>query len=288
MNNQTRLPQQSFILKFVKGMFIGSGFILPGVSGGALAAIFGLYEPIIRFLSNIRRQFLANVKFFIPVGLGALFGIAGLSWGVSFLLENYETIILWFFVGAIVGTMPALWQEAGKQGRQKMDYLMAGAAFLVALYILGSGENLIGAAMTPSFLAWILCGFLIALGVLIPGMSPSNFIVYLGLYKEMADGFKSFDMGVLIPIGIGGLLTVVLLAKIINYIFDHYYPIFFHFIFGVVVASTLMIVPTNYSSFTFLSYFFCFLMLVLGIGVGYWMTQLEKKYKHSDKPNQTV
>lgn len=60
----------SGILNFFKGMLIGSGAILPGVSGGALAAIFGLYEPIISFLANIRKNFWENVKYFIPVGLG--------------------------------------------------------------------------------------------------------------------------------------------------------------------------------------------------------------------------
>lgn len=277
-SNSYQLPQQNWFLKFIKGMFIGSGFILPGVSGGALAAIFGLYTPIIRFLSNIRDHFIENVKFFIPVGLGALAGIAGLSWGVSYLLGNYETIILWFFIGAIVGTLPALWRQAGAHGRSKQDWLILIVAFIVGLILLNLGHVLQNGAMAPSFTAWMLCGFLIALGVLVPGMSPSNFIVYLGLYKAMADGFKSFDLSVIVPIGLGGLLTILLLAKVINHIFDQYYSGFFHFIVGVVLASTVMIIPTDYQGFTILQFFFCFLMLVLGAAVGLWMAQLEEKY----------
>lgn len=64
-----------WFIRFVKGMFIGSGAILPGVSGGALAAVFGIYENMIAFLSNIRKDFLKNVNYFIPVGIGGLFGI---------------------------------------------------------------------------------------------------------------------------------------------------------------------------------------------------------------------
>ena len=86
-------------------MFIGSGFILPGVSGGALAAIFGLYERMIAFLANVTKDFKKNVLFFLPVGIGALAGIVVLSFGVSYLLGNFETIILWFFIGCIVGTI---------------------------------------------------------------------------------------------------------------------------------------------------------------------------------------
>ncbi|WP_273478382.1 DUF368 domain-containing protein [Ignavigranum ruoffiae] len=273
-----QLPQQNWLLKFIKGMFIGSGFILPGVSGGALAAIFGLYTPIIRFLSNIFDHFIENVKFFIPVALGALAGIAGLSWGVSYLLGNFETIILWFFIGAIVGTLPALWQQAGAQGRDKRDWMILITAFILGLILLNLGQLLQNGAMAPSFAAWMLCGFLIALGVLVPGMSPSNFIVYLGLYKAMADGFKSLDLSVILPIALGGLLTILLLAKIIHHIFERYYSNFFHFIVGVVLASTVMIIPTDYHGFTFLQYFLCFLMLVFGAAVGLWMARLEAKY----------
>ena len=59
-----------WLFRFVKGMLIGSGAILPGVSGGALAAVFGIYEKMIAFLSDLRKDFVKNVIFFIPVGLG--------------------------------------------------------------------------------------------------------------------------------------------------------------------------------------------------------------------------
>ena len=195
---------KNWILRFVKGMFNGSGFILPGVSGGALAAIFGIYERIIRFLANITKNFKENMLFFIPVGLGGLTGIVILSFGVSFLLGNFETIILWFFVGCIVGTAPALWKEAGKKGRSHVDSIILGVSFLLGLALLFVGKQSFSGAIAPSFMAWFTSGALIALGVLIPGLSPSNFIVYMGLYTAMADGFKSLDLTVIIPIGIGG------------------------------------------------------------------------------------
>ena len=64
-----------WLLRFVKGIFIGSGFILPGVSGGALAAVFGVYERIISFLAHLTRDFKKNVRFFIPLGLGGIAGV---------------------------------------------------------------------------------------------------------------------------------------------------------------------------------------------------------------------
>ncbi|MGF3065961.1 DUF368 domain-containing protein [Facklamia sp. P12950] len=268
-----------WIWRFVKGMFIGSGFILPGVSGGALAAIFGLYERIIRFLANITKDFVENIIFFIPVGLGALFGIVILSFGVSHVLENYETYVMWFFVGCIVGMIPSLWKEASQEGRNQSDLIVMVLSFIAALCLLIFGQSWFGGQVSANFFTWMIAGALIALGVLIPGLSPSNFILYMGMYKLMSDGFKSLDLTVIIPIGVGGLLTILLLSKLIERIFDRYYAKFFHFIFGVVLASTFMIIPTEYTSFQLTDYAICGLMLLLGSALGWWMARLEEKYK---------
>ena len=270
---------QNWILRFIKGMFIGSGFILPGVSGGALAAIFGMYERIIRILANITKDFKNNFLFFLPVGLGGLLGIVILSFGVSFLLGNFETIILWFFVGCIVGTAPSLWKEAGKEGRSEKDLGIFFLSFIVGFIVLFIGNQQFNGAVAPSFFSWFIAGSLIALGVLVPGLSPSNFIVYMGLYTAMADGFKSLDLSVLIPIAIGGLVTIIVLSKLIEAIFKRYYSYFFHFIVGIVIASTIMIIPTNYADFSIVQYLVCALMLVLGTALGKWMSKLEDTYK---------
>lgn len=279
MDINSQMDNQSVWLRFVKGMFIGSGFILPGVSGGALAAIFGIYERIISFLANMTKNFKENVLFFLPVGFGALAGIAILSWGISYLLGSFETIVVWFFIGAIVGTAPSLWREAGKHGRSQKDYTVLVVSFVTGIIILGFGRQLFSGNVDANFFSWMICGALIALGVLIPGMSPSNFILYMGLYEAMADGFKTFDLAVIIPIGIGGLITVLLLAKVIEKIFETHYSVFFHFIVGIVLASTLMIIPTKYAGFTFFQYLMCFIMLLLGTALGWWMSQLEEEYK---------
>ncbi|GBD80301.1 putative uncharacterized protein [Tetragenococcus halophilus subsp. halophilus] len=281
MKNETRPAQfgtKDWILRFVKGMFIGSGFILPGVSGGALAAIFGIYERIIGFLAHITRNFKENVLFFLPVGLGGLTGIFILSFVVSFLLGSYASIILWFFVGCIVGTVPALWNEAGKKGRSKREIIILTISFIAATIFLWKGASLFTEVPQNTW-TWMLAGFLIALGVIVPGLSPSNFLIYMGMYKAMADGFKTLDLSVIIPIGIGGVITVLSLSKVIDYIFSKAYPQLFHFIMGVVFASTIMIIPTDYNDFGVLDYGACVLMLVLGAALGAWMSRLEERYK---------
>ncbi len=265
-------------LRFIKGMFIGSGFILPGVSGGALAAIFGIYERIINFLAHITKNFKENVLFFIPVGLGGLTGVFLLSFAVSFLLGTYETIILWFFVGCIVGTVPQLWKEAGKKGRSNRDIVILVVSFILGTIFLWKGAGLFS-EIPQNFGTWVLAGALIALGIIVPGLSPSNFLVYMGMYKAMSDGINTLDMGVIVPIGLGAVVTVLSLSKVMDHIFSIAYPQLFHFIMGVVFASTIMIIPTDYTGFTTSGYIFCAVLLFAGIALGAWMSRLEDQYK---------
>lgn len=278
MEMKKEAKTKDWILRFVKGMFIGSGFILPGVSGGALAAIFGIYERIISFLAHITKNFKENVLFFIPVGLGGITGVFLLSFAVSFLLGSYETIILWFFVGCIVGTVPALWKEAGKKGRSNRELIILGVTFVAGLLFLWKGSSLFS-HVDQNFFTWVIAGGLIGLGMIVPGLSPSNFLVYMGMYKAMSDGIKDLNFGVIIPIGIGGLVTVLGLSKVMDYIFSKAYPQLFHFILGIVFASTVMIVPTNYSGFTIGGYLGCVALFIGGVLLGAWMSKLEEDYK---------
>src|SRR5699024_3189375 len=157
---------------------------------------------------------------FFPVGLGGLAGIFVLSCAVSFLLGNYETVILWFFVGCIVGTVPALWREAGKRGRSRKAIVNLIVTFIVFVLFLSFGELLFTTAIEQNTWTWLLAGGLIGLGMIVPGLSPSNFLIYLGMYKAMSDGIKHLDFGVIIPIGIGVVACVLLLSKLVEFILD--------------------------------------------------------------------
>ncbi|RCX12903.1 putative membrane protein [Vagococcus fluvialis] len=270
---------KDWLLRFIKGMFIGSGFILPGVSGGVLAAIFGIYERIISFLAHITKNFKENVLYFLPIGLGGVTGVFLLSFGVSFLLGKYETIILWFFVGCIVGTLPSLWKEAGKKGRNDVDKVIMGVTFILSFIFLVYGESLFNGQVVQNTWTWMIAGGLIGLGLIVPGLSPSNFLVYMGMYKAMSDGIKTIDFSVILPLSVGAIIIVLGLSKVMDYIFGIAYSKLFHFILGVVFSSTLMIIPKDYTDFGILQYGMCFVMLVLGALLGSWMSQLEEKYK---------
>jgi putative membrane protein len=270
-----------WVLRLFKGAMIGTGFILPGVSGGAIAAVFGLYQRIISFIAHINKDFIKNVLFFIPVGIGALLGMFLLARPLSFFLENYETQVLWGFIGCIIGMLPSLWKEAGKEGRSKRHYVILAATAVIGFFLLYVTENYWKTQLPLNFLTWVFAGVLIALGILVPGMSPSNFLVYLGMYKPMVDAFKTMDFMILLPIFLGAAVCLFSLSSLIDALFKKAYKGLFHVVTGVVIASTVMIVPTDYNYLS-IGAIICIGTLAVGVALGFWMSKLEGKYKKSE------
>lgn len=267
-----------WVLRFVKGIFIGSGFILPGVSGGAMAAVFGIYERMIAFIANITKNFKENFLYFLPVGMGGVAGVFLLSFVVSYFLETAEVQILWFFIGCILGTLPALWKQSGEKGRKPKHLVIMAVSGIVGFVFLKYGESMISGSMDLNFGTWIVAGAIMGLGAIVPGLSPSNFLVYFNMYKPMSDGIKNLDFGVIIPIIIGAVLCVLGLSKVMNFIFQKAYAGLFHFIIGIVVASTIMIIPLNFNYLSF-GTVICLLLCALGYALGSWMCRLEDRYK---------
>lgn len=278
----------SWLIRLIKGVVIALGFILPGVSGGVLAAILGIYERMLSFLAHIRRNFKADFFYFLPVGIGGILGIGLLSRPLEFLLAHYQVIVLWGFAGAIVGSLPALWQEAESQSqRDKFDWSWLIGTFVASLVILYSMPYIFG-TLPANFVTFILAGALIALGVLIPGLSPSNLLLILGLYSPMLVGFKNFDLlNVFLPIAIGGILAVLLFAKSMEHLLEHHHSRVFHFILGIVSASTVLILVPNSKSAESISYagsnlltlVLAAIFTALGLWLGLWMSKLEERYK---------
>ena len=278
----------SWIARMLKGMIIALGFILPGVSGGVLAAILGIYERMIRFLAHIKENFIENVLYFTPVAIGMVLGIAAFSYPVNLLLDNYKAIVLWGFAGAIIGTIPSLIKESVKESdRDRADTVTFWLSFILSGIFLYSLNGMVG-TLPANFLSFVLAGALIALGILIPGLSPSNLLLILGLYTPMLTGFKRLDLfGTFLPIGIGGALALILFSKAMDYILKHYHSRVYHFIIGIVLSSTLLIVlpqsgnneSISYAGVSIFTLVLAAFFFGLGIWLGIWMSQLEEKYK---------
>lgn len=233
-----------FLFRIIQGALIGLGAVLPGISGGVLSVIFGIYKPIMELLSNPFKNFKTHVPKLIPVFIGGVIGFLGVANILAFFLNRYPDPSVCLFIGLIVGMLPSLFREAGEQGRSKGSWisLVVCMCFIFALLI---GLQMTSIEVVPNFFWYLFCGFCLALSVIAPGMSFSTLLMPLGLYTPFVDGIGHFDMSVLIPAGIGALVTVILLAKAINALFDNFYSIAFHGIIGIVIAATVMIIPVG-------------------------------------------
>ncbi|WP_285299661.1 DUF368 domain-containing protein [Lactiplantibacillus plantarum] len=278
----------TFWKRFFKGVVIALGFILPGVSGGVLAAILGIYERLLGFMAHFRRNFKRDFWYFVPVGLGGIVGIALLSAPLEYLLAHAQVIVLWGFAGAIIGTLPALMKTATSRApRDWLDGVWFFGTFIISAGLLYFMSELFG-TLPANFGGFIVAGALIALGVLVPGLSPSNLLLILGLFTPMLTGFKRLDIvGVYLPIAIGGILAMALFSKLMDHLLVKFHSRVYHFILGIVLASTMLILIPNpyaaesisYAHATLSTYLFSTIALAVGIALGYWMSALESKYK---------
>ena len=246
-NQNSKMTPLQFIFRVLQGALIGLGAVLPGISGGVLSVIFGIYKPIMELLSNPFKNFKTHVPKLIPVIIGGVIGFLGVSNILSFFLEKYPDPSVCVFIGLITGMLPSLFREAGEQGRSKGSYISM-AVCMCVIFTLLIGLQMTSIEVAPNFFWYLFCGFCLALSIIAPGMSFSTLLMPLGLYTPFIDGIGHFDMGILIPGGIGALVTVICLAKAVNALFDNYYSIAFHGIIGIVIAATVMIIP--FSGFT--------------------------------------
>lgn len=242
----TSIPVLGFLFRMIQGAFIGLGAVLPGISGGVLCVVFGIYKPIMELLSHPFKNFKTHVPKLLPVILGLGIGFLGIANLLSFFLEKYPAPSVCLFVGLIGGMLPSLLREAGEKGRSKGSYVSMFVAMAITFAVLLTLQ-FASVTITPNFVWYLFCGFCLALSVIAPGMSFSTLLMPLGLYTPFVDGIGHLNMSVLIPGGIGALVTVILLAKAVNALFDRYYSLAFHAIVGIVIAATVMIIP--YTSF---------------------------------------
>ena len=235
------------LLLILQGAIIGIGGILPGVSGGVLCVIFGLYQPVIEVLSNPFANLKRHWRIIIPAGIGVGLGFLGCAGLVSTFMEKNSQAAICVFIGLIVGMLPDLWKDAGREGRKGASIPALLISFLVFLGLLLFLRTGISMEITPNTGWYVFCGVAWGLSIVVPGLSSSSMLIFFGLYQPMLVGMARLDFSVLIPLGIGACLIVFTLSRAVNRFFEKHYALASHIILGIVIATTVMIVPTEFS-----------------------------------------
>lgn len=257
----------NILLGALMGAIISIGGLLPGISGGALCVILGVYQPMMQLFGDILplcgnffgwltgkiarkanapkldARFGQYIKFFWPIGVGVLVGALGIAKLLGVFLEKNETAALFLFIGLIVGTLPSLLREAREQGAGASSYaalvlaLVLMLAWMIPMSMAGQAQ------VAPSLGWWCICGVLWGLGIIVPGMSPSNIFFFLGLATPMYAAIGGLNLAVLLPMVACLAATIIVLSKGVQLCLKRWYAPFMHAVVGVVLASTVVILP---------------------------------------------
>lgn len=234
----------------IQGMVVGAGGVLPGLSGGVMCVVFGIYQPLMEFLAHPLKTFKKFLPLILPLVIGVAIGFIGLSGLTGMLMEKSNTAVTCVFAGLVLGTLPNLWKQAGSQGRGKGSIVGLVASFLVFFGFLIMLKVSTPVSITPNVWWYLFCGIVWGLSVVVPGLSSSSLLIFLGLYQPLLTGVASLSLGVIIPFVAGGAVCVIGLSRLVNRAFDRHHSLLSHCIIGIVIATTLMIIPLDFSDWS--------------------------------------
>lgn len=256
-----------FLKSICKGAVIGIANIIPGVSGGTMAVSMGIYDKLIHCITHLFKEFKKSVGFLIPIVIGAGVALIASSFGLEYLFANFPIPTNLLFIGLILGGLPAVAKKV-KGNKLKAGHIVACLlffVFVVALAAIGERE---GTQADLSFnllnvLLLFMIGIIASATMVVPGVSGSMILMLLGYYHSIIENINAFiraltafDMdgilkgfGVLVPFGIGVVVGIFAIAKLIEIIFAKFPLYAFWAIIGLIVASPIAIVLMNLESF---------------------------------------
>ena len=253
----------------IKGMMIGIANIMPGVSGGTLAVSMGIYDKLIHCITHILSEFKESMKFLLPIFAGSGIALVALTFVIEALFQYYPIPTNLLFIGLIVGGLPPVVIKV-KSHKLSFGHILAGLLFfalVVGMAMMGDNGNrqvTLNLGIVP-MIKLVLVGIIAAATMIIPGVSGSMVLLILGYYQPIIQQITAFctavitlDMAgilhgiaILLPFGIGVLIGILGIAKIIEIIFEKYPVYAYCAIIGLIAASPIAIlVCSNFAGFS--------------------------------------
>ena len=245
------------IILIIKGFFMGIANVIPGVSGGTIAIILGIYEEFISRISNLFKDLKKNLLFLIPIGIGMGLAIVTTSKLVSYSYNKFPLPTILFFVGLVFGGIPMLIQNVkGKKESKKIsNYIIAAITFLLVIFMasykfifsINSEVNFASIDILGYVLLFIV-GIVAAATMVIPGISGSLVLMILGYYYPVIDTINALfkenfihNVSILAIFGIGVVVGILLISKLLEMLFKKYNVKTYFGVLGFVFASIVAI-----------------------------------------------
>src|SRR5690625_1609054 len=230
-----------------RGMAMGISDVVPGVSGGTIAVILGIYDQLIASINGLfSRKWKSHLGFLVPLAVGMGLAIFTFSRVMNWLLKYHEQLTYYFFLGLIIGILPYLFHESDAKATFKWQHilLLLVGVLLISFLPLNPDEGIIIENKTfTTYLLLFFAGFIASAAMILPGISGSFVLVVIGVYKTVIHAVSTFDIKVIIVVGIGIALGIVTMSKIIHYFLKHYRTATFALIIGLVIGSVFVIFP---------------------------------------------
>lgn len=270
------------IILAIKGFVFGIANIIPGVSGGTIALTMGIYEDLISSISHFFEKPKKSIIFLIPFAVGAVLSILLMSKLISFCLEKFPFPTMIFFVGLIIGGIPLLTKKVQKKKVKPLNILLFLITFgiIITMALMKEGRNIVSLSNPTIFtmLALGLVGMVAAATMVIPGVSGSFVLMLLGYYEPIVKTIGnitnfsklSYNLSILIPFGIGILIGIILIAKLLEYLFKKYETPTYYAILGFIIASVITLAISAFSTDkTNLQIIFGIVLFIVGSLIGY-------------------
>lgn len=231
-----------------KGMLMGASDVVPGVSGGTIALLVGIYERLIEAIDGlVSKDWKKHVIFLLPVGIGMGISIVSLSHLISWLMEKYPKPTFFFFLGLIIAIIPILLREADFKKAFKFQHyvllLIAAVGVAMTAFISQEQTTIMTLDSWNDYLFLFFAGWLASSAMILPGISGSLVLLLLGAYATVIESIKSFDLMVIFVVGMGIVIGLLLTSKLIRFLFNHYRIATYAVIIGFVLGSVIVIYP---------------------------------------------
>ncbi|PIN73927.1 DUF368 domain-containing protein [Candidatus Woesearchaeota archaeon CG10_big_fil_rev_8_21_14_0_10_45_16] len=218
---------------FFRGLLMGVADIIPGVSGGTLAFITGIYQRLIHALSSIKLRKIHHLDYQLlaPLGLGIVTSILLLSKLMSYLLLTYPAVTFSFFFGVIVASAVFLIKKAGKLNVEKSIFAVIG--FLGAYLMAGAAVIYLSHSLITIFFTAMLA----ICAMLLPGISGAFLLLLLNQYQYILESLQALRISVIATFVAGAITGLLLFSKVIDYLLKHFKHLTISFLIGLMLGS---------------------------------------------------
>ncbi|QST00254.1 DUF368 domain-containing protein [Pontibacillus sp. ALD_SL1] len=232
-----------------RGMLMGASDVVPGVSGGTIAVLLGIYDRLIEAISGVfSKDWKKYIGFLIPLGIGVGISIVSLSKLIEYLFEHHEQATLYFFLGLIIGVIPFLLHQANYKENFKgshMVFLLVFAALVASMAFLETGEPEAweGSLSTGQMIALFFSGWMASMAMILPGISGSFLLLLVGVYETAIQAISQLQIGRIALIGAGVAVGLLISSKAIRYLFKRFPSHTYATVIGLVIGSVFVVFP---------------------------------------------